>query len=181
MLYKQQQQTQGPEHGTRYLVLVALLSQLTVESRLVSVIRSNFTFFKILVCIISIIITLINVHYILNVCSYSLSTLLDLILLELPSFKHPWDTPIFKALLINQPDRVSLLLCRSLVSDIEDLLPLPQAASRDLELRLVERLVRVESVAVGRPEHVSVEVLLRLPCRAVPFLTVTLVATGTPL
>ena len=65
----------------------------------------------------------------------------------------------------------------SLVSDIKDLLLSLKAAVSHLQLGLVERLWLVEVVAVGRPHLVRVLVLLRPPGRAVPELTIALVAT----
>ena len=72
------------------------------------------------------------------------------------------------------------LICgaRSLVSDIEHLLLALQASVGHLQLRLVERLLCVETVPVAGPKHVSVEILLSLPSSAVPLLPVAAIATG---
>ena len=66
----------------------------------------------------------------------------------------------------------------SLVLDVEDLLFATETAISALEFRLVEWLGLVEVVPVAGPDLVSVQVLLSPPRRAVPALTIALVAAG---
>ena len=66
----------------------------------------------------------------------------------------------------------------SLVLDVEDLLFATETAISALELWLVEWLGLVEVVPVARPDLISVQVLLSPPRRAVPALTIALVAAG---
>ena len=68
-----------------------------------------------------------------------------------------------------------MTLPRSLVCNVEDLLLTNKTTICNLQLRLVERLGLVERVSVCGAVLVGVKVLLSLPARAIPQLTVTLV------